>query len=828
MQCLYCGKELALLKRLTGSEFCSDAHKRSYQEEYNRLAVNRLLQAQPKAENSPVPLRRQRGVEAEAPEFLAGGKRAIEAPKPGPDPEREPIHEVSQVTAVPELPRVVETSYPEPAPAAETWQQPEPQAAAPNPIPEAIAVEKPDLIPIEMAGFIPEGLPIRDSELQHGLNVNGPSELTGRTHYPSFHPLAQPVFETLPMAALVGYEGHLALWPGEPTAPISSAEVKAFSGAGLSMNIPTRPSPPRGLGSAEKVRFSPSVRKAPDTTCEWQTETADFVLNVTFRETTRSESPAEIGFPEEMAGLAEGVRRPVETPPAAEMDGSPHAALEALAKLKEEVKEAPGRERGKRNNGTKPPSESEPVIDTAALEWLFSNRPESPADGEPTSTPSWSKRHQPEPAAAPDSEPIHREPAAAGTALAAEASDAVSAVAVEEPEPEAAPAEVEVQEVAPESPKVPQFVTIPVKVFVPSKPRLAPGSHTVTSKPEPELPRIEAQPLRPKMGLTTGLPPAESAVSNVIPEPESAEALAPVVESAPLEPVVDSVPVEPPVKVASRPVFEKASTAIATPPDPPKEPASESKRGVWKTNTILKTEDPAQQSAAATPPAPAPNESEITVPGFSFATPANSSFWGSLPTAAKITILAIVVVVLAAVIYLTSFSHKTSASADAAGPSIMMGEGGWVTDWAGDATGAHRGRQISIYKPSLKLSDYRISFQGRVENASIGWVFRAFDASNYYVMKLTQTSSGFKLMKYAVINGQEHEQGSVAVPQPSAGWFSIRVDVRGPKFNTFIDGQSIDVWTDEQLKTGGVGFLNDRGERADIKGIAISYLGVGK
>ena len=48
MRCLYCGKELALLKRLTGSEFCSDAHKQSYQDEYNRLALSRLLQAQPK------------------------------------------------------------------------------------------------------------------------------------------------------------------------------------------------------------------------------------------------------------------------------------------------------------------------------------------------------------------------------------------------------------------------------------------------------------------------------------------------------------------------------------------------------------------------------------------------------------------------------------------------------------------------------------------------------------------------------------------------------------------------------------------------------------
>src|SRR5271154_5159736 len=54
MRCLYCGKELALLKRWTGGgEFCSDAHRQQYQEEYNQLALNRLLQAKPQAEVKP-------------------------------------------------------------------------------------------------------------------------------------------------------------------------------------------------------------------------------------------------------------------------------------------------------------------------------------------------------------------------------------------------------------------------------------------------------------------------------------------------------------------------------------------------------------------------------------------------------------------------------------------------------------------------------------------------------------------------------------------------------------------------------------------------------
>src|SRR5579864_3057869 len=59
MRCLYCGKHLPLFRKLTGGgEFCSDAHRDTYHEEYNRLAVSRLLQAQsrpeePKATSEP-------------------------------------------------------------------------------------------------------------------------------------------------------------------------------------------------------------------------------------------------------------------------------------------------------------------------------------------------------------------------------------------------------------------------------------------------------------------------------------------------------------------------------------------------------------------------------------------------------------------------------------------------------------------------------------------------------------------------------------------------------------------------------------------------------
>src|SRR5258708_6052515 len=53
MRCLYCGKHLPLFRKLTsGGEFCSDAHRDKYHEEYNKLAVSRLLQAQSRPEEA--------------------------------------------------------------------------------------------------------------------------------------------------------------------------------------------------------------------------------------------------------------------------------------------------------------------------------------------------------------------------------------------------------------------------------------------------------------------------------------------------------------------------------------------------------------------------------------------------------------------------------------------------------------------------------------------------------------------------------------------------------------------------------------------------------
>src|ERR1700693_3489797 len=91
MRCLFCGKELALLKRLRGGgEFCSEAHRKEYQEQYEQLALARLLQAKPPAEPPAlgrVPLGRTSSELTNAPDHrLESPYEKVQAPA-GPDPQ---------------------------------------------------------------------------------------------------------------------------------------------------------------------------------------------------------------------------------------------------------------------------------------------------------------------------------------------------------------------------------------------------------------------------------------------------------------------------------------------------------------------------------------------------------------------------------------------------------------------------------------------------------------------------------------------------------------------------------------------------------------------
>jgi hypothetical protein len=161
-----------------------------------------------------------------------------------------------------------------------------------------------------------------------------------------------------------------------------------------------------------------------------------------------------------------------------------------------------------------------------------------------------------------------------------------------------------------------------------------------------------------------------------------------------------------------------------------------------------------------------------------------------------------------------------------AGPE--MGGAGWITEWASDSAGSARGRQISLYRPSVSMSDYRLEFLGRIERRSLGWVFRAADSRNYYAAKLEAAQPGARALtitRFAVIRGFEgvHIQRTLRLDPGAGEMLKVRLEARGPRFTVSVQNQVVEDWEDDRLKSGGLGFLNEREERGQVQSVQIAF-----
>jgi hypothetical protein len=208
------------------------------------------------------------------------------------------------------------------------------------------------------------------------------------------------------------------------------------------------------------------------------------------------------------------------------------------------------------------------------------------------------------------------------------------------------------------------------------------------------------------------------------------------------------------------------------------------------------------------------------LPGPSFATGADR---GSLKNGIALGALMLLLAILATV----AVRHRGQASPDqTAAAAIEMGEAGWIAEWVTDPAGSAHGRQLSLYRPSLAMSDYRLVFSGVIERKSLGWVFRATDNRNYYVCKLQASKPGapLTLVRYGVVRGVEGPHTQVALPQVSgAGVLKVRLDAKRSRFTIYVQNQVVTDWEDDRLKTGGVGFLSEREERGRVESVRISF-----
>jgi hypothetical protein len=805
MRCLYCGKELALLKRLTkGGEFCSDAHKQSYQEEYNRLGLSRLVQARTSAAESKAA---QKAPPAPAAPVAvaepAVGKIAVVKVTPPPQPAPPPV-----VAAPPEPPPpafagfVIEkpsiSAPAEPVSDPEPWRFDDEPAAAPFPsLPlwrlEGLSGQDP-FFTLPSAGLLP-------LELQPGICESS---------YPAMD------INVTPQEV-----GHPRVNLSMPLTVASSHEFQA--GGSVAIEIAPRPSESScyaSLNGALDFSYSVGVQvfdllELPSAGIGYPAEDCD----VTVAESWTNgfvDAPVDIiipAIPQEPLS-PEVPAEPVNVPPPA---ATPRAALQALSKLHQDMRD--------REEAT-PPSPSAARAVEAALEVTQAA----------TEVPAKSTEDPTEPAPREAGEmlaislksfaPPKTNPVFDATALLTLGHPLLPRLKALPLRPKVAPAP---RGFSPQ-PKTAAVQNPPAAPKAKTAPTSTPARVEVPQKPMAEKP---AQPVpAPPAAPTAETPkPAQPPPAKKTAQPaEVAKAKPPAPPTQTVQPPGQAKP-EPPAKtvpVKSVPAAPKPQPSQPRKPETQKPEAAPAAIASSPVKSDPVPKPPAAKQDAVATAAP----TDHTVPNFGVAV--NTSMFGSLKV--KIGLAALIAVISVGAYFVSAGKSKTTypfKASDAAGPSIMVGEGGWVEGWAGDPIGLHNSRQITIYRPSLKLSDYRFEFQGQIENKSIGWIFRAADPENYYAMKLELVSPELplklELYKYVVLKGRQVQVGRVPidVPVKSDTVFSLRLDVRGPKFNSYVQGQPVDVWTDDQLRSGGVGFLNERSERGKIKSVSLSYLSGG-
>jgi hypothetical protein len=134
---------------------------------------------------------------------------------------------------------------------------------------------------------------------------------------------------------------------------------------------------------------------------------------------------------------------------------------------------------------------------------------------------------------------------------------------------------------------------------------------------------------------------------------------------------------------------------------------------------------------------------------------------------------------------------------------------------------------LRIWDTSRNLSDYTFAFEGRVENAAMGWVVRAPNHRNYYAAKLSIPDRGVgrpEIIRFSVIQGQESRRQHYPIPMvmDKNRFYDLEVRAVGDRILTLVGGRVVDHWRDARFPTGGVGFFSEKGDRASIRWARLS------
>ena len=766
MQCRHCGKELPLLKRLRGGgEFCSDAHRQSFQEEYNQLALSRLLSGMPSDAAPAAP--------TAPPEQPPSAKPA--APPSRIALSKSPLSQTASKPAQPALPQ--EAAHRSgPAPVSRT-----PAALVEPPAPQPVTraaearagARSADSAPAELAGFlagVPDPMMTRTpyvATLELGrMAVDSPS-------LPSRGPVDISTGTRRIDARQVAYSPRVDAKDYHTPMSEHPAEAREFG----------------RLAPVLEIRNTTDRESVPDASLEpMEIQLASFppAAGTPWLSPAR-EFPAVIV---ELDGLARLDFSPIGAPPrgtapSAQASEPQSTASQATETQAEESVSSPELAKPVRLENTA----VEPVrIDEAFLESFGQLAPRG-AVIHPSA---------PEPAEAPVAEPpvpdmvtqplpvtLHGTAAGRGKVTEMFPSPLSLEMGVQLPPSTALPLR-------------PSMVFGPAPAVPARRPELKPAPKPeLKPEPKPE-PKLELKPA-PRTELKKDFQKRpDKAVRPINGKTKKVDAPAPAEELPP-----------PPAPEAPAPLV--AAVAPAAP--------------IARISPVVDLPAPAMRTDLPMASG-SPTSFDLGLPSLNVQAGPWARLSAPVKIGAAVAILAVISGIGYLVL---GGGHSNAPQAKAAQkeaivvPGLAIPDAGWIADWSPDSSG--RARRISLLRGSVPLSDYRVEFQAQIEAKALGWVFRGMDPKNFYVTKLEVIKPGLEptvaLVRFAVINGREQDRAQVPLPLPVRvdTTYKVRFEAVGTRFTTWVQDQKIDEWNDSRIASGGVGLYSERGESAPLQGI---------
>jgi hypothetical protein len=149
--------------------------------------------------------------------------------------------------------------------------------------------------------------------------------------------------------------------------------------------------------------------------------------------------------------------------------------------------------------------------------------------------------------------------------------------------------------------------------------------------------------------------------------------------------------------------------------------------------------------------------------------------------------------------------------------------------WSYDKNGFVNPGALSLFEPSMHLTNYDLDALVQIESKGLGLVFRAASSRTYQVARLVVEGSdpmpSLAVERYAIISGRASRVVCTRYPErfQSDTMYRVHLQVRSDAFSLYVQGNLMDYWSDSRLATGGVGLFCSPGEHARIAWVRVSH-----